>query len=123
MNKPQIRIKKIGVKKFDLPKDSIDLFIDYEFDAVPGQIQRDFLVESNMVNFIVRMAKEIKDSVKANSPEIAIEFERGEDNARNKIADAMDKILLKVNELKKTKDAVQYMKLFHEVNNLQIGFK
>ena len=124
MAKVNVKIKKLAVKRVDLIKGYLSLFLEYAVDDSSERIDKEFRLEENAINFSIQYLREIKELVKKRYPSIfALEFDKGEENARDSLVMALRKMLERVAELKATSNHEQYLKMFHAVNSMQIEIR
>src|SRR3989338_5885499 len=123
MAKVNVKIKKLAVKRVDLIKGYLSLFLEYAVDDSSGRIDKEFRLDENAINFSIQYLREIKELAGKNYPALIPEFEKGEENARDSLVMALRKMLERVAELKATSNHEQYLKMFHAVNSMQVDIR
>ena len=106
-----------------MPKESLTLSFEYSLNDALETLDKDFGLREEVVRFIVQSFKELKDKAKNLYPMSMIEFAKSEDISKESAVNALWKIANSVTELKKTKDAAKYMKMFYAVNSMQVELR
>ena len=118
-----MNMRKLRVRRLDLPKESLTLSFEYGLNDAMETLDKDFGLKEEVVRFIVQSFKEIKDKAKNLYPQSVIEFVKSEDISKESAVNALWKISNSITELKKTKDAAKYMKMFYTVNSMQVELR
>ncbi|MBI5148370.1 hypothetical protein HZA33_01695 [Candidatus Pacearchaeota archaeon] len=125
MIKKNIVFNRVDIKKLDLRNNLIELAVLYSINEAKnkteGILEKSFNLGNNTISFVMEMMKQVRDKAKIEGAEV-ISFGRTEDEEKEieRLANGMKKISDTISKLKNTKDAQQYMKLFHSVNNLKV---
>ena len=123
MDKLNIVLNRIDIKKLDLSKNIIDFSVLFKANNLEDKIEKSMLLSDNVISFAVELIKNIKDKIKSKNSGTIVEFglkQGGEDVEREKLVKGIIKILDTISRLKGTKDAQQYMKLFYSINNSKV---
>lgn len=118
---PRLTLDEFKVSTLNLGKKFLDLSFGYTA-SVKGfsnkdKINRRFMLEDNVINFVMATFNDIKRTTGTATAIID-----KEDEMKEKIVNIMSRLLQEVNDLAKIKDHEKYMKSFNRLNCYKVTF-
>lgn len=119
---PKISINEFRVETLNLGKKILDVSFAYTVTIEnlneSGRIYRRFILSDNIINFILDVMGDLKKVAGTETAKI-----ENDENVKEKIVNAMNRLLLEINDLNKIKDHERFMKAFNRVNCYKMTFE
>jgi len=119
---PKISINEFRVETLNLGKKILDVSFAYTVTIEnlneSGRIYRRFILSDNIINFILDVMGDLKKVAGTETAKI-----ENDKNVKEKIVNAMNRLLLEINDLNKIKDHERFMKAFNRVNCYKMTFE
>lgn len=118
----KIIIKSFHVEKLYPGQKTMDVSFDYaviDEKTSSSTLSRRFLIDGNIVNFVLGAVSEIKRDVEAVSGKAEL---NEEEKIKEKLVNTLNRLILETSDLKKIKNQESYMKTFNKINCYRINF-
>ncbi len=118
---PKISIDEFRVENLNLGKKILNTSFNYTIKIenlrTSGKLFRKFIIGDNIINFILMILDDLK---KVAGTQMA-EIENHED-IKEKLVNALNRIMLETSDLAKIKDHEKYMKAYNRINCYKVSF-
>lgn len=107
-------IKEFKVESLNLDKNSLTISLGYLSDKTKAKLTKKLGFDDNIVNFVLATMAEIK--------QLSGKKIDKEEEMKEKLVNATTRVIREIENLKKIKNAEQYMRAFNKIHCYKINF-